>query len=239
MDKLIEEYYRAASAGDISTLGRRDLINLGWNKKNTRMCELAAKGNHFETVKWLKANGWKLCPNLIDLALENCNLEMAKWAYKKRCDFGDYSPKIVGKTGSIECAAWVMKKLSSEDRDCRYMLCGAASRNHRELCEWILDNSDLETQDSSCDGALTKAAKHGHLELLKWMMEDLKMIPDDNAGREAAEWGHLEVVQYLIKNNGADPPTCVKAFLNERYFTYAQIIIDHMKTLEKDRLFDP
>lgn len=122
-----------------------------WKKFN---CTYAAKGNQYDTIKWLIKNGC-LVPHLDSYlaAIEMGNLEMLKWLHQNfgliglksdtLCYFAsELSGKAV-KLGRLEILKWL--KSQNENlfkKDLPLICCEAIMSGHLEILQWILDNTN-------------------------------------------------------------------------------------------------
>jgi len=69
----------------------------------------AAKGGHFEVLKWLMENGCidEESPTLCETLVEAGNIEHLKWARSKGCEWSQESHHHAIKSGSIEMLEYV------------------------------------------------------------------------------------------------------------------------------------
>lgn len=151
---------------------------------NSMTCASVLLGEHFQVLKWLKANGCEWDLNLLRRA-------STYFGY----DHSLYVCELAALRGDLE----TLKLLRLEIKytwDDTLLAEYAGNGGNLEILKWILANG-CHWNDIICD----QAALNGHLHVLVWALEEKGFSLYARLYALAAEGGHLNVLEWLRQEN--------------------------------------
>lgn len=169
----------------------------------------AAKGGHFELLKWMKENGplshiWYMTASH---AASYGSIEILEWLRAEGCQFGHDIPTFAARGGHIPVLKWLRSVGFEPGCDACNV---AADYGHIHVLEWLDSVGCL-----SDNFEYIVAAESGHIEVVKWLREKGRPIDNDDLNEmcsRAARCGQLEMLKWL-RSEGypCDEFTCVSA----------------------------
>lgn len=159
------------------------------------LCDNAASGGHLDTLKWLRANGYRWCSTTCSYAAANGHLEVLKWlrAQQPACEWDHTVCTYAAGNGNLDVLVW------ARENGCEWnsrTLTEAVRKGRLEIVKWLLSNGCVyqEVVDNICELAITG----DHLELLVWALSvGLKISPGacewarKNGCSQVAEWMYV------------------------------------------------
>ena len=134
-------------------------------KINYRATEYAAKGNHFELLKWLYDKGIKLTDTGNAYSVKTGNMEMIKWFFERNDYVDDGCLHYAVKNNNMDLVKWLYEK----DNESLWALCDhAIAEGKLEILKWTLNRGFVMQSKSpySC------SMHGGHIEILEWLKEN-------------------------------------------------------------------
>lgn len=207
-----------------------------WNM--TYACELAAKHNRLDVLKWLRARGCPWDASVCHVAAEYGHLELLRWsrAQNPPCPWTGHTTLVAAEHGHLHILQWCL----SQHPPCPlsfFMFSYTANKGQLHILQWLtasgylqLGNNDrimdmaaprmdmvrwLHSQGSRGTVSICKrAAKDGHLHVLQWLYA--RGYPLDH---EVSDWaiigGQLHVLQWLhVQKCTFQPNACDRAILH-------------------------
>lgn len=167
----------------------------------------AAKGGHFELLKWMKENGPQPCPwtDLTSIvAAGQGSVEILEWLYAEGCPFDDVVGIHAASGGHVPALKW-LRGVGFEQESA---MCNAAAANgHAHVLEWL-----DEVGCPSSDVEYTFAASRGHIHVVEWLIEKGRTMDRSVMCRHAASGGHIEMLKWLRENGHPwDDTVCLSA----------------------------
>lgn len=211
---LVEEYLptgRVRQAIDkAAARGRLDILKWLHENHTSRVVwghkelHLAAKGDHFETVKWLFGHSERLSADdknaLLFYAMGNGNVAMVEWLCELDLPYMEPRMWSAAWNGHLAVIQWVSLHFGCPcPQSC---MDAAVSGGHLNLAQWLRIYASLRSTDVS---SVIEAARFGHLKMIKWVFENL--VVDDMSGKlgaaidGAAAGGHLETLKFLHQHS--------------------------------------
>jgi len=203
---VLEAIYREASK-----VGRLDIIQevfpntdeeerkkyiIGYrrNDDDSILTNNAARGGHFETLKWLLLNDfWYDKEHICGYAASSGNIEMVNWllAIPRFCSLNESACSWAASKGQLEMLKILKEKgCPWDDRICSY----ACENGHLDVLKWSHENGCKINEQCS-----DYAARSGHLECLKYLHEN-NCPWDSDITLVASSEGHLHILKYLYSN---------------------------------------
>ena len=196
---------------------------LAW--KFFRFQRKAAKKGYLSILKWVKASGGQLAPDLCDAAASRGELAVLKWSRKNG---GKWDPRTAAEAafgkrrqcGSptafspLRTLQWLREPSVSEPSDicpwCWSTCAEAARGGQLEVFEWAKGQKCRLYQQT-----LVAAAEGGNLDIVKLVYERVGRTASTFFIREtsatAARLGHLEVVKWLSETDAFGGSLCSSA----------------------------
>jgi hypothetical protein len=158
----------AASCGQLKILKlfrKSDLI------MDERTCVGAARGGHFEVLKWAHAKLGLIYGTYMRKGSETCagaaeggHLKILKWAHENGYPWDKETCTDAARGGHFEVLKWAHENGCPWDESTCW---AAAEGGHLDVLKWARENG-CPWDEWTCRGA----AKGGHLDVLKWAREN-------------------------------------------------------------------
>ena len=163
--RLSDEFLLCAAAArsrDLEALKALRLAeNVPWDEGT---CRYAAKGGHFETLKWLRENGCPWDEWTCAFAAEGGHLETLQWARENGCPWNEATCAWAAWGGHLEVLKWAHENgCPWNEETCAW----AAWGGHFEVLKWAHENG-CPWNEATC----ANAAERGHNDILNWAREN-------------------------------------------------------------------
>jgi len=162
-------------------------------KKSGELCQLAARGNHWDVLIYLRGNGYSLNVDTCEAAAMGGNLQILKWLKDNGCHWNQRVFAAAAEGGNLTILNYL--KENGCQWDSRASI-AAAKKGHLECLKY------LKSQGCEIDSfAFSVAAEAGKLEICQWLYENGYYCKDKGkwASSLAAGNGHISVLKFLSK----------------------------------------
>lgn len=213
----------AALNGHINNLlwSHRELYLYNPNRSNSGH----NSNNHFEILKWARANGcpwnsyttafaalngrldilqWAYtngCPwdsNVCNYAAANGHLDVLEYARKNNCPWSFLTCEFAARGGHLHILKYARQNANKNNCPWNELTCAAAAKGgHLDVLIWARSNG-CPWDRRTCENA----ARNGHLDVLIWARSNGNSCPwDYQTCLEAAHYNHQAILDWTIANN--------------------------------------
>jgi len=187
-------YRSIAATGNLELLIH--IFTSVWVKKSqyeipfdTESCANAAKGGHFECLRWLEEVGCPWDESTCSNAAKGGHLKCLEYAHENECPWDEDTCERAAEGGHMKCLEFALENGCSGES----IVYGAALGGHLEIVKWATSKGYPST--SIYDGA----AQGGYLDILKWAHEN--SIPFTGSPKfYSAFHGNYECLKWTLKN---------------------------------------
>lgn len=207
---LVQQYLPSGrirqAVDEAAALGRTDILQWLRDKHDERTVWghkemlLAAKSDHFDTIKWLLDRSPRLSAeeknSLLYYAMGNGNVEMVEWLCELDLPYMEPRLWTAAWNGHLAVIKWVSLHFGCPcPQSC---MDAAVSGGHLNLAQWLRIYASIKSADVN---AVVEAARHGHMKMVEWVFGNLVVADADgklgSAIDAAAAGGHLDLVKFL------------------------------------------
>ena len=179
--------------------GLKYLVNKGY-KVDKISFEIAIQYGNFEIFKYLRNTLKNIKSNICKLASYYGHLNILKYAYEHKYKFGEYSLYNAARNGHLECLKYIHKNGGICAPLTVYM---AVKNGHLNCVKYLYENGFYFSND-----ICSTAALYGTLDILIYLKEK-GFLCDSITLYNAVLNGNLEIIKYLKEHN-FDPTTLTR-----------------------------
>jgi len=203
IDPTSEDINAAAKRGHLSFLEWTHNTCGPWGVTAHYACLKAANSKHWDTLRWLRGNGFRCDDRLCEPAVLSGCIDLLDWTLAQGVWWNPLLAPLVAQSGDLAMLQWLVQHGHRLDGE---MARAAASSGHLPVLEWVCAcGFDLKATTFS------DAAEHGEIDMLRWLLAN-RCPWDATVCAAAAARGRLDILQWL-RHHGCpwDAETCTQA----------------------------